>query len=67
MSEWIGVKERLPEPEVYVLIATDVWVAMGKYKPNWNMGDGAFSDDGDCGLSSQPTHWMYLPEPPRGA
>lgn len=63
-EQWISANERLPDPETVVLISTHDWVAIGKYKTMWNMGDGAFSDDGDCGISEQPTHWQPLPEAP---
>jgi len=65
MSEWISVKDRLPEEEGEFLccsnIITDeehIWIEICYfYKSNeWihYAGEDAF-----------PTHWMPLPEPPK--
>jgi len=66
MNDWISVKDKLPEAGEIVLIATSDWVILGKYKPRWGDGsDDIFSDDGDCGLYGQPSHWMPLPISPK--
>jgi hypothetical protein len=62
MSEWISVKERLPEPGPYVLICLcGHSVFVGRYSlhkhPKWQMGLETKSIMG-------VTHWMPLPGPP---
>lgn len=60
MSEWISVKERLPEKNTKVL-------CYFKYEPNTPdvicenvyYGSGRWMSE-----SSKVTHWMPLPEPP---
>lgn len=70
MSEWISVKDRLPRPENCVLV----------YRRNLGRPDGYVSIDyatlghgenlmwvGDYTTwKSEVTHWMPLPEPPKG-
>jgi hypothetical protein len=54
-SQWISVKERLPESEVSVLIA----MKNGRIeKTCWYAGEFLRPS------SEQPTHWMPLPPPP---
>ena len=53
MSEWISVKDRLPEHGQLVLVCGDYW-NIEKY-PHWS---GTF----DC---PGVTHWMPLPDPPK--
>ena len=55
MSDWISVKDRLPENEDEVLIY------MGHYEVGW------YSREVWRGVDEwrlEPTHWMPLPEPP---
>jgi hypothetical protein len=69
-TEWISVKDRLPEPpkgeycSSEVLIATVSYVKYGYldgYK-KWQ----AYINDGDESTEYVfPTHWMPLPEPPK--
>jgi len=70
MSEWISVKERLPEEGKSVLIFGKGWDepeigrlesidAEGFY---WTDTDG---DDQDWSEEFLPTHWQPLPEPPK--
>lgn len=67
MSEWISVEDRLPEPNVAVLICEEgsvreAWretstYATAKWRgmPVWQNGEQCF----------HPTHWMPMPEPPK--
>lgn len=55
MSEWISVKERLPEDakDEYVLVACNYHgEIIVETRKKWN-------------LDSSVTHWMPLPEPPK--
>ena len=61
-SEWISVDERLPETEGKYLVCTT----------NGNIGVGSFIDYYGKGTRLcfdcwAVTHWMPLPEPPKGA
>lgn len=74
MSEWISVKERLPEEGVsvicldngnpnYIPANDDIYVAA------WCSRLGSFTDeymgDHDFLGKRSPTHWMPLPAPPK--
>lgn len=57
--EWIPISERLPEDDRHVLCLTRTKkglcnVVIGFY----------FEDMWHCGMNSNVTHWMELPEPP---
>lgn len=70
---WISVKDRLPEKQADVLLffggkygnmATGFWHGEEKEDCVWWC---AYTDDGfytDCDY--KPTHWMPLPQPPKG-
>ena len=65
--EWISVEDRLPEPmqEVLVFDGDDlVFVRLW----SWDDGESHWYDSygaiDSCG--SNITHWMPLPEPPKG-
>lgn len=67
MSEWISVKNRLPEPGVMVLVNVE------RYSRSVTVGErdcGSWSlvcnigTINDIDYDSQPTHWMPLPPPP---
>ena len=76
MSEWISVKERLPEPDAEVLAIIKGYpetVAVTKYLADNDskierdyVGDFAeyHNDMEDYCVIMIPTHWMPLPEPP---
>ena len=66
VQEWISVDDRLPEPYVSVL------VNMPGEKPFRTVREGFISNDGiwqSAMIRREPgevTHWMPLPEPPKG-
>lgn len=59
MAEWISVKNRLPEEHTEVLAydGRNVWLA-------WLSDNTWDSDIGNLG--NDITHWIPIPEPPRG-
>lgn len=63
MSNWISVKDRLPEPFISVLIY------IPEDKPLPTVNEGFMSDDGTWmvlyGYAVPVTHWMELPKPPK--
>ena len=70
VQKWIPVTERLPEKKQDVLMYFDTGNMGAGF---WHDGDEditfwcAYTDDGwytDC--DCEPTHWMPLPEPPKG-
>ena len=59
-DDWIRVEDRLPEDDRHVLCA--VLNKRGMY----NIVKGYYADGvWVCGMNSNVTHWMPLPEPPR--
>lgn len=73
MSEWISVRDRLPEKWMEVLVAVRIGgvyciggiATRGKLEWHYdylNVNGANFHMDG-C----NPTHWMPLPEPPEDA
>lgn len=63
-QQWISVKDRLPEAGETVLClmpSKECWVA------TWNEVDDRMWSDGEWWASETfVTHWMPLPEPPKG-
>lgn len=62
MAEWISVKDRLPKNNDYVLAWSPGWVECvicfyDKYSEYW------YTEDHSLPF---PSHWMPLPEPPKG-
>ena len=63
MTEWISIKDRMPGPWQYVLVAIRVngesrfEVGHLSDKGNWIVGL--------CMITGYVTHWMPLPEPPK--
>ena len=63
-QEWISVKDRLPqnyESRQMYIISNSGFVTFGFYysnKKTWS--------DGKYDITSQVTHWMPLPQPPKG-
>lgn len=72
MGEWIRCDERLPEDNVKVLLYTprDDTIRIGwhvhqawPYCREWALITAMNSHQT---LTKKPSHWMYLPEKPRG-
>lgn len=61
MSEWISVKDRLPEKKgIYVVLSKTCNIVYYDCL-NWT------GEAWECAFGSKVTHWMPLPEPPEGA
>lgn len=64
MSEWISVKERLPEIGVSVLALDRFGNIHNRYM--YRCGDGGAAWTAEHLVSREDvTHWMPLPEPPK--
>lgn len=63
IQKWIPVSERLPENDQYALcLFTD-----GSYHVfQWNYIDWMWNDGCEWWQEKDVTHWMPLPEPPKG-
>lgn len=59
---WISVTERLPENDDHVLCCTRTKAGRQNLIIGYYM-DGLWR----CGMNSNVTHWMPLPEPPKEA
>ena len=76
MQEWISVDDRLPETDgIYIVcdcrLNGNPWIhtsGFRKASSSWCELHGIFYDDGYGRYSEQDkiTHWMPLPEPPKG-
>ena len=69
MTEWISVKDRLPEDITNVLVFGEYWKVMIAQLDFFN-GDGKAWYEKNGGFrghvdSDNITHWMPLPEPPK--
>ena len=66
VQEWISVDDRLPRTNVGVLVYTprlkNIFEAFYKVDGKWEI----FSYRGGEILNDEVTHWMSLPEPPKG-
>lgn len=68
MSEWISVKERLPQGKGECLVVYDLnpkidMTEFGKFLNDRGKMEQGFCSDGDIWVNV--THWMPLPEPPK--
>ena len=67
VQEWIPVTERMPEIGQKCLIANREIVVRGWLRPDGVWKTGVSSDEIWSKFSLHPpTHWMPLPEPPKG-
>lgn len=70
MTEWISVKDRLPEFNVRILaidVDGDIYAVVYVNDPNYEHYFAIVSSGcGCCDTSVEATHWMPLPEPPNG-
>ena len=70
VQEWIPVSERLPEKNRSALVyfdsgnmAVGYWYDKDECISFWQIWtDDGWVSDADC----EPTHWMPLPQPPKG-
>lgn len=63
MSEWISVKDRMPEEGVDVLVYGDIYLNRKGADVDFvdrESGNFFYYDEGEV------THWRPLPEPPEG-
>ena len=70
VQEWISVKDRLPEPETNVIAFVGDYIDILSYKYD-RRGNLAFMYMDDSGwwyerIRPSVTHWMPLPQPPKG-
>lgn len=61
MTEWISVKDRLPEDNAVVLCKCRA----GIYEVLMWIGGSWYHDTNHCYMKGFVTHWMPLPEPPK--
>lgn len=76
VSQWISVKDRLPDVAgMYIVTACDEWCSHGEgiwydtvvVVAEYSGGCWNWNDNGtDYDIDDLVTHWMPLPEPPKG-
>jgi len=68
MSEWISVDERLPDFDKSVFVYCRIYGRFIAYytRITEDTNDGIWCDWNDNRGILPPTHWMPLPEPPKG-
>ena len=66
VQEWISVEDRLPEKSGYYLVFTDIGrialLAYSKKYQAFNAHDDSYSEE----YVIPVTHWMPMPNPPKG-
>ena len=76
VPQWISVKDRLPDVAgMYIVTACDEWCSHGEgiwygttvVVADYSGGCWNWNDNGtDCDINDLVTHWMPLPEAPKG-
>ena len=68
VQEWISVKEKLPNDREWVLVWHTGYSTpkKAKHKDDCDPYLPIFILDGDKGLGGEVTHWIPLPQPPKG-
>ena len=68
VQEWISVKDALPKDRDWVLVNHTGYATpkKAKYKDDFSPHLPVFLIDGDNGNKGKVTHWMPLPQPPKG-
>lgn len=76
VPQWISVKDRLPDVAgMYIVTACDEWCSHGEgiwydtvvVVAEYSSGCWNWNDNGtDYDIDDLVTHWMPLPEPPKG-
>lgn len=68
VQEWISVDDGLPKDRDWVLVNHTGYATpkKAKYKDDFSPHLPVFLIDGDNGNKGKVTHWMPLPQPPKG-
>ena len=68
VQEWISVNDKLPNDREWVLVWHTGYATpkKAKYKDAFAPFLPVFLIDGDNGNKGDVTHWMPLPQPPKG-
>ena len=68
VQKWISVKDGLPKDREWVLVNHTGYATpkKAKYKDDFSPHLPVFLIDGDNGNKGKVTHWMPLPQPPKG-
>ena len=70
MNEWISINDRLPDPDIYILLSFEGYalLCVGIYTVD-DEDNGTFRDDRDIPFTEYGMYvnaWMSLPEPYKG-
>ena len=68
VQEWISVKDRLPKNIGLYLVLEKHWINGSPCRriAKWNTVDWFTADRKSKEITPRVTHWMPLPEPPKG-
>lgn len=67
MAEWVSVKDRMPRYNQHVLTFSPnmaMPIIVGEYYGYWGEDDDEWYEG--WSYNREVTHWMPLPEPPKG-
>lgn len=63
---WISVKDKMPEEEIYILVFAEEGVQSGRYRGGDSDYEWAWTEASCCSHPIEKvTHWMLFPEPPK--